>query len=641
MLAAVRRHPLRAALGLAAMAVLLLVLLWDWNWLRGPVERIVQARTGRTFDIGGNLDVELGRVTTVRLDAVRFGNADWAKQRDMAAGERVQLSFELFPAVFRRQLRIRELQLTRPCLRLERGPDGSGNWVFGDRDETGSPLRIARLRIDGGRLQYLDPQRRTGIELRLQSRAAARAGAADVAVQGGGRWKGNRFTLEGVSQSPLALQDRQQPYRIDLRASAGDTHAHARGTLLDPLRFRDFDLRLALSGRDMEDLFPLVGLAIPPTPPYEVDGRLTRVVHGPDRSTWRYEGFRGRVGNSDLSGTAHVTTGKRTLLKADLRSRRLDLDDLAGFVGGAPGDGGKGDAQLQARAAARAASGRLLPDTPYELEKLRAMDADVRLRATRINAPPLPLDNMDAHLFLERGVLRLEPLDFGVAGGTIRSTIRMDASGSPIRTRADASVRGLHLGRLLPDSRLAQDAVGRIGGEVDIQGNGNSVARMLGSADGSIAIGMGRGQISNLLLEMAGLDIAEALKFLLTEDRKVPVRCAFGDFEVRDGQMHARALAFDTTDTIIVGEGTISLREERFDLRLRPRPKDRSLFALRSPLLVGGTFRDPSFRPDLARVGLRGAIALALGSIAPPAALLATLELGPGEDSGCGGRYAK
>ena len=36
-----------------------------------------------------------------------------------------------------------------------------------------------------------------------------------------------------------------------------------------------------------------------------------------------------------------------------------------------------------------------------------------------------------------------------------------------------------------------------------------------------------------------------------------------------------------------------------------------------------------------------GAIALALGSIAPPAALLATLELGPGEDSDCGGQYAK
>ena len=73
----------------------------------------------------------------------------------------------------------------------------------------------------------------------------------------------------------------------------------------------------------------------------------------------------------------------------------------------------------------------------------------------------------------------------------------------------------------------------------------------------------------------------------------------------------------------------------------RPRPKDRSLFVFRSPLLVRGTFVDPSFAPDPARIGLRAAFALALGSIAPPAALLATLELGPGEDANCGGRYAK
>ena len=43
----------------------------------------------------------------------------------------------------------------------------------------------------------------------------------------------------------------------------------------------------------------------------------------------------------------------------------------------------------------------------------------------------------------------------------------------------------------------------------------------------------------------------------------------------------------------------------------------------------------------MAALGVRGAIALALGSITPPAALLATFETGPGEDSDCGGRYAR
>jgi uncharacterized protein involved in outer membrane biogenesis len=269
------------------------------------------------------------------------------------------------------------------------------------------------------------------------------------------------------------------------------------------------------------------------------------------------------------------------------------------------------------------------------------MDADVHWKAHRISAPKLPLDDMDARLVLENGLLQLKPLNFGVAGGDIRSDIRMDARESPIRTRADIAARGLNLAPLLPDVKQAQDAIGKVGGNIALSGSGNSIARMLGSSNGDAAIGMGRGQISNLLMEFAGLDIAEALKFLVSGDRKIPIRCAFGDFAVKDGVMTTRALAFDTTDTIIVGEGTISLRDESLHLKLRPRPKDRSLLVFRSPLIVEGSFKAPKFHPDYARVGLRGAIALALGSIAPPAALLATLELGPGKDSGCGGKYAK
>ena len=107
---------------------------------------------------------------------------------------------------------------------------------------------------------------------------------------------------------------------------------------------------------------------------------------------------------------------------------------------------------------------------------------------------------------------------------------------------------------------------------------------ILGSADGDVGLGLGRGRISNLIMELAGLDIAESLKFLLTEDRQIPIRCAFADFGVEDGLMTSRALAFDSTDTIIVGEGTINLKDERLDLLLRPRPKDRSILSLRSPL---------------------------------------------------------
>ena len=626
-------------LGVLAAVIVVVAILFEWNWLRRPIEWVVEKQTGRRFHIAGNLDVDLGRVTTVRGDALTFGNAAWSKVPTMAAADRAEVSLEVLPFVFKRETRIPRIHLTRPQLRLESGPDGTGNWVFGDTSGE-SRMTFGDLRIDQGRLLFLDPKAKTDVDVTVDSaKTSAPDEASAVNVDGKGHWAGSRFTLAGQVASPLALRDTDKPYRIDLRATAGPTRAHARGTLLDPFRLRDFDLQLMLAGEDMEDLFPLIGIATPPTPPYRLDGRFTR-----EGNTWRYDGFTGVVGDSDLSGSAAVTVGReRPLLKANLVSKRLDFDDLAGFVGAPPQTEGDeaSNAEQRAKAVALAADARLLPDTPYDLTKLRAMDADVRWKAHRINAPSLPIDDMDAHLLLDAGLLRLEPLNFGVAQGDIRSQIRMDARNDTIRTQAKIAMRGLDLGELFPQAELTRSAVGRIGGDMTIAGTGNSIAGILGTADGDIAVGMGRGQISNLLMELAGLDIAEALKFLITKDKTVPVRCAFGDFAVKDGVMQARTLAFDSADTIIVGKGQISLKDETLDLEMRPRPKDRSILALRSPLVVGGTFKDPSFRPDFKRLGLRGAVAVALGTITPPAALLATIEVGPGEDSTCGGQYAK
>ena len=636
------RHPGWTALGVVVLAIVVLVLVWDWNWFKGPIERKVTRDTGRDFRIEGDLDVDLGSTATISAGGLHLANAGWAREKQMARVGELEFDLRLWP-LLRGEVQIPRIVLDTPVLHLQRDGKGVGNWVFDRRDPGGDMPEFRNVRIEDGTLTFFEPARKTDIKVAVASRAR-RDGDAEppIAIEGGGKWNGNAFTVEGTAESPLELRESERPYRIDMRAAAGATRAHARGTLLDPLRFRDFDLKLALSGKNLADLYPLIGLATPDTPPFALDGRLTRDLEARDKTTWHYDRFRGKVGDSDLSGDAAVTTGgKRPFLKADLQSRRLDIDDLAGFLGGAPEPGESTNPELAARAAQQKASPRLLPDRPYELDRLRAMDADVRLRAHRINAPSLPLDDMDAHLFLDNGLLRLEPLNFGVAGGDIRSTIRMDARETPIRTRAQVRARTLELKRLLPTPEVAKDAIGRVSGDMTLAGRGNSVARMLGSADGDVRLGMGRGQISNLVMELAGLDVQEALKFLITRDRRVPIRCAWGDFSVKSGVMTTRSFAFDTTDTILIGEGQVSLRDETLDLKLRPRPKDRSLFVFRSPLLVGGTFKDPSFRPDMARVGLRAALAIALANIAPPAALLATFERGPGEDADCGGRYAR
>src|SRR5262245_55303372 len=151
------RSALRAHRGLAALAALFiaiaaLVLLWDWNWFKRPIEYQVSVRTGRELVIDGDLDVDLDWTTPrIRADGVRFANASWSRQPIMASADRVEFSMRLWP-LLRRQVRIPDLRLQRPSLLLEVGPDRTGNWEFGDQGETRA--QFSQLSIDDGRLHF-------------------------------------------------------------------------------------------------------------------------------------------------------------------------------------------------------------------------------------------------------------------------------------------------------------------------------------------------------------------------------------------------------------------------------------------------------------------------------------------------------
>lgn len=624
-----------------ALAVIVLIIVWDWNWLKGPVERRISAATGREFEIRGDLQVDLGLRPRITAEDLHLSNASWADEHEMAAIKALDFRISVGP-LLRGRVDLPYIALEEPRLRLERNEQGQSNWSFGkpQRSEPGSLPRIGQLEITRGRVVFHEPVLETDVRLDVRSGKSEDAGArAPLLAEGQGKWRGSTFDLEARVDSPLDLQDDERPYRMDVRARAGNTRARARGAIQGQLQFENFDVRLELSGANLADLYGQLGLALPETPPYALQGQLDR-----EGDVWSFRQFKGTVGDSDLAGDAAIDIGgERPKLTATLASKRLDFDDLAGFVG-APQSTKEGEttaASQRAEAEKKKARPTVLPDEPFKLEKLRSMDADVKLTAHEINAPKLPLEKMRTHLLLEDGVLELKPLDFGTAGGKIAARITLDARQPSIATTFVADIRGLELPKLFPTVEITKKAAGKLSGVAALTAQGNSIAYMLGSANGDIGVIMGQGSISNLLVELAGLDIAESLKYLLDKDREIPLRCAYGDFRVVDGEMTTRGLAFDTTDTVIFGEGDIDLRRERLDLRLVPQPKDKSPIALRVPLRIGGTFKDPSFRPEAGPLAARTAAAAALYSLAPPAALLALIETGPGESIDCGPAAAR
>src|SRR4029077_2141837 len=211
----------------------------------------------------------------------------------------------------------------------------------------------------------------------------------------------------------------------------------------------------------------------------------------------------------------------------------------------------------------RERSGRLLPTRPYDLEQLRSIDAKVRLHGKRFMASTLPLDDMKMTIDLQSGVLKLQPLDFGIAGGHVVSTLVLDAREKVIKTRGDVTVRNVELKQILPQIKPPSGSAGKVGGRARFTASGNSIADMLGTSNGDLAIISSGGDASELAIVLTNLDLARAAQLLVRGDTNSPIRCVVADFAAENGTMNARTLVMDTEAEKILGEGSVDFTNER------------------------------------------------------------------------------
>lgn len=626
-------------LGLLA-ALLLVLAFFPWDALREPINRYVSDKTGRKFEISQRLDVDLGwHGATVKVDGIEFANPSWARDPYLLRAQSAELELKLWPLLAGRVV-IPRLALVSPSFGLQMEEDGRRTWALGkDTSDEATVPTIGLLQIDGGALDFLVEH--WGVDLHADFSVDASRGEMPLSYRIKGRYQRQPLTAEGRTGNVLQINAAgQPPFPLEISAAAGQTRLKARGTLAELASLDGVDARFELKGQNLGDLYRLLGIALPQTSPYALSGELKKRA-----KLWEVHGLKGKLGLSDIAGDMQFDRSQKPpYLAGSLRSRVMDMDDLGPLIGLPPTersakavDGVAPPPTItQTQRARREPRRKVLPDATLDFERLRAMNADVKYVADRIqNVRQLPLDKGSVQVKLKDGVLALDPLDLGVANGRAAGSIRIDATRNPAEIRAALDVRAMQLNRLIPKVETLRTSFGRLDGRINLSGRGNSVASWLGGASGDVAAITGRGRFSNLLLEFMGLDGGEIIKFLLRGDRNVVLRCAAVAFDVEKGTMHGRSLVFDTEDTVFNVTGRASLANETLDFVVRPEPKDRSILSLRSPLVIGGSFASPTAAVEAGPLATRGIAALALGAINPLLALAATIETGPGVDADC------
>ena len=642
-----RRHIGLWVLGTLVIAIIAVVALWDWDWFLPLVEAQASSAIGRKTT-AQHLHVQLGRVTTVTLDNVEIANADgFDATTPFAHADKLSVQADVMAYIRSRQIVIPQIEVDHPVIDAEQRADKTANWPTGSGKASSEPTgkkadpnagpKIGDLVINDGHAHVVLATLKANFNLDVatkqgdSSAASPDKQAGQLVVSAKGTYAAQPITGELVSGALLSLRDTSHPFPIDLHLANGPTKVALTGTVENPLNFAGANLRLEFSGPNMGLLTPLTGVPIPETPAYSIAGK----VDYEDKKV-KFTDFTGRLGNSDLNGSIFVDpTQAKPFVDADLNSRRVDLADLGGFIGETPGHKGEAASPAEkAELAHKEASDRVLPDTPINMPKLGAANVKLRYKGEHILGRSVPLDNIVVDIDINDGRVKVHPLSFAVGTGDISLDADLSPKGRDLAADIGVQFRRVDLARLLSATHLVEGA-GTMSGSAKLVSTGDSLAQLLGRGNGDLRLGMSGGNLSALLVDIAGLEFGNALLSALGVPQKANLQCFAADFSLTNGELATRTLILDTSEARIQGSGDVNFANETIDYKLKTNSRHFSIGTLSTPIDIDGHLKSPSIKPEIGPLALKGGAAIGLGVLFPPAALLPTIQFGTGNDNAC------
>lgn len=630
-----------------SLAVLLLLALAGGWWLLPRLDlgsvagRIGGTLLGRDLSFTG-LKVVPGHWTRLEARGLRLAGLPGAApmlEIAQAEGELDILSLFQGPPV------LRHLSVSGARLRLERAPDGTGNWHFDAKPSVASsggasggasgevrPASLEAPRSAGQQaapeargngpeaLPPVDPSGRAGIPVLLD--LALADGEVEIATSTGNRlhvrldrvslgaedldqpvrlgaqgsYNGLPLRLQADLASFLALRDTSEPCAVTLRVSSGDTSLGFGGTMVDPLNLDGAKGQLVLEAASPDVLLSIVGSP----PPQPGQGPALRLAGMLERSGdhWRVRDATGSLGGAAITGGRlrldEGARGQPDRLAFDLPFGRLDLNRLLG--GASSGRPGEADLSLA-------------------VDRSPDMLVSARLSAEQLDYGALRLTGARLAARLEPGRVVLEDLSGGYLGGKVEGAGAVEnlaepgGTGGVISARLNAS--GLDVQALRRELGIGQiDLQGRMDGHVTLSASGGTLNSAMRAAHASAVVSMAGGSIARELIELASQDLRGLFR---TARGQSAISCLLGVVDLRGGVATVAPFRLRAEHGTVAGNGRFDLGRRQMDLTFGSLGSTTGTLALDIPVRVSGAFAAPTIRP--ARWTAEGRAMLAAGNV--------------------------
>jgi uncharacterized protein involved in outer membrane biogenesis len=159
--------------------------------------------------------------------------------------------------------------------------------------------------------------------------------------------------------------------------------------------------------------------------------------------------------------------------------------------------------------------------------------------------------------------------------------------------------------------------------DLELEGRGDSLHDLAGTANGSVRLNLAAGQLDNqlsgLLMRDVLAQVMGAINPLSQSTRYSRLECGIADLDIVDGVLTTNVLAARTPQLSVASVGTVNLTTEEINFSFRTRQREGigvSVAGAINPFFrLAGTLGEPAIQVDARRGFFSGAIAALTGGV--------------------------
>ncbi|SNR99000.1 AsmA protein/hypothetical protein [Methylobacillus rhizosphaerae] len=621
-----------------------------WKFLREPAQTLLSKQLQREVILDAPFQLHLWAGIQLDLGHLYISAPESFKAPHLVDANNISIKLrysDLWRYKQQGALHIREIRVDDIDAQLIRHADGSATWQFPkeeDDDAASQPLPVIEtLVVKNGSSTIKDAISNTSLKAKFKTDEGSLQDElrSEVSINGHFQDKPLKAFLETPGFLPIATQDQDaEPIKSKGWLEYAKLRVDFNGKVSDLFGRQDIAGDVVVTGPSLAVLGDLTGSVFPTTAPFRLSTTINK-----HSDIWEVNVDSAKIGKSSLNAILKYDPRRQDggipILSGQLGGSRFYLADLAPAFGALQADGSP----------VQPAKGRVIPDRPLDLPSLNFMDADISIKLDYMdlgNAFALPVSPFKAHLNLTQGKLGIDDIFANTADGSLNGSFSVDAHEDKDsdqhqylpQWQIKLGWKNIDLAKWLQVSKDRQEAAkkqgkqappyitGTLNGRTDLTGKGNSTAGLLSSLNGKTTLFIEHGEVSRLIMELLGLDIAQSISAWLGGDHSQRLQCAVMDLKASNGLIQPEVALIDTPVTLVLINGSVDLGQEKLDLLLAAKPKNFSPLTLRSPIKLQGTFADPKVRPETVPIAARLLGSVALAFVNPLAAILPYLDTG-------------